>query len=390
MKVLLVYAIGDAGEKSRLGPYRTAEFLAAMAAAGVDLAVVDVIGGPPAARENPAPRTLPIPQGIAHHVVAPGASPWRPLGRLAALCRRLAPDLIQTFGAAPALSQVWSTLADGRRAIVHAVSAGGPVGDGRDELIDPCARLRPALRSLPGMVARRASRHVSALIGSNRRDIGRHRELKFFPAARFSVVAGIPVAVRPDEPRGTDRPPWPRFGYFNPDHTKASWQFVRDALGMIGSPDFTLAVAPDPGAAVRGAQPIDAVAWLPLADPAVLVGTIDVLIVPYADDRFAEVTARALVAGRTVIASDDGLNAEMLDYGRRGILFANGRSSDLAGKMLDVILSWSTRAMAFDVAADVTAMTSPQHCAGVFVAAWKRASAMAAPGAAAPRASAGR
>ena len=192
----------------------------------------------------------PVPPGIAHRVVAASFSPWRSLvgdAGVAALCREQAPDLIQTLGIAPHLAPVWPALASSRAPIVHAVAAGGPVTDGHDELLDPCNRIRPALRSLPGMMARHASRHVSALIGSNRRDIGRHRELGFFPASRFSVVAGIPVQLDGSRHRAVPPPPWPRFGYFNPDHTPASWSFVRDALAMIGSSSYTLAVAPGSG-----------------------------------------------------------------------------------------------------------------------------------------------
>ncbi|HLN11362.1 MAG TPA: hypothetical protein VK281_20730 [Xanthobacteraceae bacterium] len=382
MKVLLVHTIGDV--EPRPSPYRSQAFLGTLAA-GVDLTVVDVINGATAA-ETHGSGLPPLPPGIAHRVIAASFSPWRSLvgdAGVAALCRERAPDLIQTLGIAPHLAPVWPALAASRAPIVHAVAAGGPVRDGHDDLLDPCNRIRPALRSLPGMMARHASRHVSALIGSNRRDIGRHRELGFFPASRFSVVAGIPVQPDGSRTRAVPSPPWPRFGYFNPDHTPASWSFVRDALAMIGSSSYALAVAPDPGSE---AQAGDAVVSLPDDDPAALVDTIDVLIVPYADDRFAEVITRALVAGRMVIASDDGLNAELLDYGRRGILFENGRGSDLAGKMLDVILSWSSPAMSFDVAEDVMAMTSPRRCADVFIAAYNRM--MAATGAAA-RAAAG-
>ncbi|MGA2127519.1 MAG: glycosyltransferase [Xanthobacteraceae bacterium] len=388
MKVLLVHAAGDGDARS--SPYRGQAFLGALAANGLDLTVVDVTGGTPAA---PRPALPPVPSGIAHRIVAANVSPWRALvgdAGLAALCREQAPDLIQTLGTAPQLAPVWPALAAGRVPIVHAVAAGGPVGEGPDELLDPCARIRPALRSLTGMMARRASRHVSALIGSNRRDIGRHRELGFFPASRFSMVAGIPVPLAPDEtPRSgaVPPPPWPRFGYFNPDHTPASWSFLREAVSMVGSSSFTLAVAPDPGSAARGASACEAVAVLADDDAAALVEAVDALVVPYADDCFAEPITRALVAGRVVIASDNGLNAELLDYGRRGILFANGNGSDLADKMLDVIMSWHSRAMSFDVAEEVMETASPRRCAAVFTAAYERM--MAATGAPV-RATAGR
>ena len=388
MKVLLVHAAGDGDARS--SPYRGQAFLGALAAAGLDLMVVDVTGG---TRAAPRPALPPVPPGIAHRVVGANVSPWRSLAGdagLAALCREQAPDLIQTLGTAPQLAPVWPALTAGRVPIVHAVAAGGPVRETPD-LLDPCARIRPALRSLGGMMARRASRHVSALIGSNRRDIGRHRELGFFPASRFSVVAGVPVALAPDQtPRSAavPPPPWPRFGYFNPDHTAASWNFLREAASMVGSSSFTLAVAPDPGSAALRAPVGGTVAVLADDDAAALVEAVDVLIVPYADDCFAEVITRALVAGRVVIASDNGLNAEFLDYGRRGILFANGDGSDLADKMLDVILSWHSRAMSFEVAEEVIEMTSPRRCAAVFAAAYERM--MAATGAPPARSATGR
>src|SRR4029453_7638454 len=63
---------------------------------------------------------------------------------------------------------------------------------------------------------------------------------------------------------------------------------------------------------------------------------------------FIDVACHALRAGCLVVAPDVGTTAEMLDYGRHGVVFKTGRETDLALVLHEVIRTWPQSPIRFD------------------------------------------
>jgi glycosyltransferase involved in cell wall biosynthesis len=99
---------------------------------------------------------------------------------------------------------------------------------------------------------------------------------------------------------------------------------------------------------------------------------VDIAIVPYPDDSFAPVIVCAAAAGKTLIASEGGLAGELLDYGRRGVLFRSGSESELASRMQDIIAAWPHGSPLIRSAAEILAESSPKRCAEVVRSAYLR------------------
>lgn len=359
MKAALVFA-GRTAAGTTFRPYRSRPFLATLAASGIEPVVVDVDLGP----DEPGPCTPVELAGLVGYHNA--------VDRLPLIVAQERVDVVQTFGATIDLAPVWRHAARAARPILHYVASEGAIEDGSTPasgLIDLARRGR----GLPHVRARRASRHVSALIGSNCADIGRHVRDGFFPRARFSVVAP-PPAPRPVSTNGPSpvlEQRLPVFGFHDPDADPERLDFLLRAVALTGQTGlFALRIAPA-ALAERIALP-PSVTAVDAASPEAFLRDVDVLIVPRADDRALAAVVAALAARRSVVVPDTGAAAELVGYGRRGLLYAAGSAYELAMALNVMAEAWTNRPFSFEGVDEAIARTAPEAVAAVFAAAWRR------------------
>lgn len=338
MKAALVFA-GGAAAGSTFLPYRSRDFLAGLADAGVQAVVLD-------------------PDQAGH------------LPQILAQDR---PSVIQTFGATVDLAPVWRAAASTATPLLHFVASAGPT-------VERPARGAPfsvARAALAQRLARRASRAVAGVLGSNRADIGRHFERGFFPRARFSMVAPPPTdpigdrtEIRPGRAEKARRAP-PVLGLYDPEADGASLDLLLQAVALTGqSGTFALRIAP-PALASRVATTGGA-EFVAAAGAAAFVRDIDVLVVPRAHDRALAAIVAALAARKGVIVPDTGVATEIVDYGRCGLLYAAGSAYHLAMAINVMTEAWDNRPLSFDGVDDAIGRTTPAAVARVFATAWHR------------------
>lgn len=360
MKAALVFA-GPTAATATFRPYRSRAFLDALAADGFDVVVVDLDLDAEQCFD-----TAPI--------EAPGLVSYRnQVDRLGLIVAQERPGLVQTFGATAALGPVWRNAARADRPIVHFVSSEGSLADPPAGPPRGLADLSRRSGGLARWRARRASRHVAAVLGSNRADMGRHFRHGFFSRARFSVVAPPPVPRAADVPaaNGRQRQAVPVFGVFDPDATVEALERLVRAVALTGQSGlFDLRVAP--AALARRIDLPVGVTAVDAADPAAFLRALDVLVVPSADDRAAAVVLAALAARRSVVVPDTGALAEIVDYGRRGLLYTAGSAYHLAMAMTVMAQSWTNRPFSFDGVAEAIDRAAPDAVARVFAQAWRR------------------
>ncbi len=362
MKIALVFA-ADASASVALARYRSQRFIGALAVAGHSPIIIDVDSGADAGR-------LAVPA----YAGAPSTFFCTPDG-LPRILRQERPAVIQTFGAASRHAGLWPRARATGVPILHVVSAGGPVACEARDLGLAWRRIRPGLRSPAGWRARFASRHVGGLIGSNRADLGQHLDLGFFPRATFSMVVPppLPEAARSEAVAAT--PQTPTFGVHDPGATAASLRFLLHAIDLTGQPDlFRFVLAPARLHAMASSAPAG-VNFVDADDVHEFVRAIDILLVPYGEDRLAEGVIAALQARKIVIVPDGGLASELIEYGRHGVLYAAGSAYDLALAINVVTQSWRNRPFDFEGVERVIDRCTPEAVARSFAAAYRRLAA---------------
>jgi hypothetical protein len=375
MKVAFLFPT-DGEFDPRLAGFFSDSFFASFSELGVKLLLVKSDGhdGPSAAacqeqrNRQPASTITRYFANVQSTILSPSPR------RLQALLQEFSPDVVQTFGYASRLSAVWAALGKNPYPIVHFVTSGGPPVQG-DNPSHASARITPPLNSFAGRSARRMSRHVSALIGSNRCDLAYHRDSGFFRIARFSIVAGLPVAnVAKQSTASKDRSSAPRFGVFSFDDAIVAAEFLLSAAGATGVVrPYNIVLSDRCRSIVDRWSSID-VELTPTHNLDEFLQAVDIVVIPYPDDASASVIARAAAAGKTIVASEGGLAGELLDYGRRGFLFRSGSETDLAFKMQDIIAAWPHGSPLFTSAEEILVESSPRRCAEKFLSAYLRLS----------------
>lgn len=362
MKVALVFA-GDSAAKPVLQPYRSLRFAGGLAAEGITAVLVDVDIG----REF---RFAP-----ANHD-APGLVYYRnQVDRLPLILMQERPSVALTFGATLDLAPVWREGAKAGVPILHFVSSEGSINE-------PLAAVGPSsVRVPPQRLARAwhtrfASRHVAGLVGSNRADLGRYLCQSYFPRARFSIVAPPPTCPSaPDAMRATTgSAECPAFGFYDPEASESTLQFLLRAIDLTGGPPdrLTLRIAPA-ALAARVPEHAGHATFVDAADPADFIRGIDVLLVPEAHDRTLPTIAAALVARRIVIAPDTGSAIELIDYGRHGVLYAAGSAYHFAMAINVMTQSWRNRVISFEGIDAAIPRTAPEQVARAFGRAFRKA-----------------
>ncbi len=358
MKIALVFA-ADACASLALAPYRSERFIGALEAEGVTPIIVDV--------EGTDGGRLPVPA----YAGAPTTFFCAADG-LAHILRQERPALVQTFGAASCQARLWPRAGD--TPVLHVVGSGGPVTRERDVAV-AWRRVRPPLRSFAGWRARLASRHVDGLIGTNRADLGQHLDLGFFPRAAFSMVVPPPVEAAPRTDAGAGSTETPTFGVYDPGATAASLGFLLHAIGLSGQPDFfRVAIAPARLRALAPTAPAG-VSFVDAETVAAFEREIDVLVLPYGEDRMTESVVAALRAGKIVIVPEGGAAAELIEYGRHGVLYAAGSAYHLAMAINVMAQSWRNRPFDFEGVEQMIAGLAPEAVARGFASAYRRLAA---------------
>lgn len=361
MKAALVF-VGRAAAASVYLPYRSRGFIGALAEAGIEPVVVDV-------DIDPEPRFATVPSEV------PGIVGYRnQVDRLPLIIAQERVAVVQTFGATEDLGPVWGYAARAARPLAHFVSSDGAILDlpaGRPRNV---ADLLRRGRSFAHWRARHASRHVTAVLGSNRADLGRHFRHGFFPRARFSVVAP-PPSPPPTRTIGVsslgEGRQGPVLGFWDPDADAEVLELLLRAVALTGQTDlFTLKIAP---ASLAGRATLPAgVAVVDAGSAEAFLRDIDVLVVPRAEDRALGAVVAALAARKSVIVPDTGAATEIVDYGRRGLLYPAGSAYHLAMAVNVMAQSWNNRPFSFDGVEESIARTAPDAVARMFASAWRR------------------
>lgn len=360
MKAALVFA-GPAAATATFRPYRSRAFLAAIAEAGIAPVVID-LDLAPERRFDDVPAELPGLVTYRNHV-----------DRLALIVAQEGAALVQTFGATTELVPVWHEAARAARPLVHFVSSVGAVAEAPTGRPRGLGDLVGRARGVADWRVRHASRHVAAVVGSNRADMGRHFRQGFFSRARFSLVAPPVAAPVPIAPAAEGRTPRsvPVLGVFDPEAAPATLALTSRAVALTGHSDlFRLHVAPA-AFAREGALPPGAIV-VDTDDPVAFVRDIDVLVVPCADDRAGVAVLAALAARKSVVVPDTGALAELVDYGRRGVLFSADSAYHLAMAINVMTEAWTNRPFSFEGVEEAIDRAAPEAVARVFTDAWRR------------------
>ena len=260
------------------------------------------------------------------------------------------------------MSTIWPIAAQAGVPIAHCASCW------RDEADAPPPSTR--LPSIAAWKAKRASRHVAALIGTGRAAVGGLIAGGYFPHATFSVIVAPPVeraaAVANVQ---SARASGPVFGVYDPCAPPDLVAFVSRAIELMGrrnALEVRIAmrepryIAPAPISIVP-AESIDS-----------FLAAVDVLAVPVYDDAVAGVLIAALRAGKSVIAPDPSGAAELIEYGRHGLMFCAGSAYHFATAMDIVSQSWSQTPVLRADGGSAIARTHPAAASDIFAAAYRR------------------
>lgn len=355
MKVALIFAAaGAACEDAVLGPFRAPGFIAGLQRAGIEPLAIAVVaaGGGNAAAGGPG-------------VLGPGWFTVRH-DRLAGLVADEQPDVVQTFGPEHRAGAVWP-LARTAPLLVHCVSCWPE---------EPQKGTMPAVfASLAARRARHASRHVGAVVGTSRAAIGGLLGAGYFARAGFSALVRPPVGAAPTPPgeaarSPTARNPVPVFGIWAPQGGTGLQAFLSHAAALTGRPDavrLRVAVRTPPPAT----EP--ALAFVTATGVDDFLPAIDVLAVPAYDDTIAPALIAALRLGKAVIVPDRGGGAELIEYGRHGLMFSAGSAYHFANAINLVSEAWSERPVLLAHGGPAIARTEPAAVAAAFTGIWNRA-----------------
>jgi hypothetical protein len=350
MKVAIVLAAdGTKHEDAILAPFRSASFVDGLKIADIDPVMVSV-----------------VPDHVALGPAGEGELRCRRAG-LGEVIAGTRPDAIQTVGPERGLPAIWRIAADIKAPLVHCVSSRREGIGERDGEATGLASLVPSLAMLR---ARRGSRHVDALIGTSRAAVGGLMTGGYFPRAAFSVIVPPPVeraaaAVEAASARASE----PVFGIYDPGASADLIAFVSHAIQLTGRPNalqVRIALHEPPPAV---APPLSFVA----ADgiDGFLAG-VDVLAVPAYDDSVAAALIAALRSGKSVIVPDRGGAAELIEYGRHGLMFSAGSAYHFANAMNIVSQSWSQKPVLLADGGPAIARTHPAAVAHSFAAVYAR------------------
>jgi glycosyltransferase involved in cell wall biosynthesis len=102
------------------------------------------------------------------------------------------------------------------------------------------------------------------------------------------------------------------------------------------------------------------------------LAAVDVLAVPAYDDAIAAVLIAALRAGKSVIVPDPSGAAELIEYGRHGLMFCAGSAYHFATAMDIVSQSWGQKPVLLADGGPAIARTHPAAVSDIFAAAYRR------------------
>jgi hypothetical protein len=356
MKVALIFSTeGQAGEDAIL-PFASTPFIDSLVHAGLAPFVIRVIADAPGDAAE-----------IHWSQSGPRALPMRRI-RLATFLMAETPDAIATFGREHHLAGIWPVAA-ANAPLVHCVSSWP--GDKTSAPAIPAS-----LASLAAARVKRASRHVDAVAGTSRAAIAGFLTDGYFANAAFSAVvpppvggaAGVAAAVGPP----ANRRSVPVFGVYAPAAAAAQFSFISHAVGLTGRPDAIAVRVATHNAPATAAARISTVAAGNVED---FVAAIDVLAVPAYDDTMVAALIAALRSGKPVIVPDRGGGAELIEYGRHGLMFCAGSAYHFANAMNLISQGWGEKPVLFATGGPAIARTQPDAAAASFVAVWNRAAA---------------
>ena len=345
MKVAIIFATdGSHCEDVVLAPFRSANFAAGLRNGDIEPVIITVVADDAA----PAPDIAAASLHCRRH-------------ELAALLATERPQAIQTFGPELPLAAVWPIAALAGVPIAHCVSCWRAASE---------AARPPQVSSLAASRAKRASRHVAALLGTSRAAIGGLMAEGYFANAAFSIVVPPPVARAADAANApAGRATNPVFGIYDPCATPDLLDFVSRALELTGRRNalsVRIAVTtPLPAAPAP-------IAIVPAGSIEDFLATIDVLAVPAYDDAIAAPLIAALRAGKSVIVPDPSGAAELIEYGRHGLMFHAGSAYHFANAVDIVGQSWSQRPVLLADGGPAIARTHPGVVAHSFAAVYDR------------------
>ena len=352
MNVAVIFATdGSSGEDAVLAPFRMAGFVEGLRTGGVDtlvITVADEAGGAP--RVTPTDNTRVCPRD-----------------QLPKLLAAERPDVVQTFGPEGRLASIWTLVAEAKLPIVHCVSCW------RD-ILDPVPR-SPRISSFAASWAKRASRAATTVVGTSRAAVGRLLADGYFPHATSSLMVPPPVeraAVAAPPPAPADDGSSPVFGVYDPHGGVDVAAFVSRAMelhGRRGEAQTRIAVGPSLAASAPSAP---SVSIEPARGIEPFLAGIDVLAIPAYDDGLAGALIAAMRAGKSVIVPDPSGAAELIEYGRHGVMFSAGSAYHFAGAMDLVGQSWNQRPIMFAEGGSALARTHPAAASRAFATLYAR------------------
>ncbi len=367
MKVAIIFAAGGSAVRDAiLAPYRSSGFVAGLEGRGIAPVAIWVTSG-----EDDVPTGGLDPPHLQPQSIRCGVAG---LGAVLAAER---PDMIQTFGPERQLAPIWPVAAGAGVPVVHCVSAWRDETPDRD--IAEAAPLPRLIASLPLSRARRASRYVDALIGTSRVAVGSLVTGGYFSHAAFSVIVPPPVeqgAAPVAPPVGGTAPV---FGIYDPGATSSTLAFISHAIALTGGGNgFVTRVA------LRRRPPDAATASLAVVAAEGIerfLPAIDILAVPVFDDTAVVPLIAALRSRRSVIVPDRGGAAELIEYGRHGIMFAAGSAYHFANALNLVAQSWSETPVLRREGGPAITRTEPATVAAAFAGVYEGLLASRRPGA---------
>jgi hypothetical protein len=345
MKVAIIFATdGSDCEDAVLAPFRSAHFVEGLRIGGIEPVTITVV---------------PDRAAVAAERAA-GDLRCRSNG-LAALLASQSPQAVGTFGPEHRLAALWPIVAQANLPIVHCVSCW------RDAAVAP----PPSVSSFAASRAKRASRHVAAVVGTSRAAVGGLIGAGYFPHAASSVIVPPPVertaaAVANASPA---RASTPVFGIYDPCGSPDLVAFVSRVIDLTGrrnALEVRIAMAaPSPAAPAP-------IAIVPADGIEGFINAIDVLAVPAYDDAVAAPLIAALRAGKSVIVPDPSGAAELVEYGRHGLMFCAGSAYHFANAIDIVSQSWSQKPVLLADGGPAIARTHPAAVSHTFAAVYDR------------------
>jgi hypothetical protein len=341
MKVAIIYATdGSPGEDVVLAPFRSANFIDGLRGGGLAPLMIAV-----------------APDHVGVQPVLRAGDPSLRCQRdeLAALLASERPQAIQTFGPEHRLAAIWQSAAPAGVPIVHCVSCWRNVADAP-----------PPVLSFATSRAKRASGHVTALVGTSRAAVGGLMAGGYFPHATSSVIVAPPVeraAAVAQSPSA--RTAEPVFGIYDPNASPDLVAFVARAIELSGQRNALQVRIAVREPSRLAATPVSLVAAEGIDG---FLAAIDVLAVPVYDDAGAAPLIAALRAGKSVIAPDPSGAAELIEYGRHGLMFSAGSAYHFANAMDIVSQSWSQRPVLLADGGPAIARTEPAMVSRAFAA----------------------